>query len=259
MFVDDHWCPAFAAWTTAVLRGRVSIDDAVDALTHDVDDAAVSGLPDEPDAVQLSWAMGNFRRQGITGLCSAWAAPGNTGRLPGPPDFNARAVSRGGAVVSVDGAALGVLADVTTVGSDDDHLVRVQWQVERVQRFAQPFVVSLPEAERLMIEALHQGLSALERLDVAQWRDEVLDVMKAWNDDDALIAPPGLPDRAYRVMAQTQRLLTVLELATEDDGGALSTGEAAARKAVLAPLIPAVRDASAAAWNSGLTTSKVAQ
>ena len=242
-----------------MLRGRASIDDAVDALTTDVDDVDVSGLPDEPDAVQLSWALGNLRRQGITGLCYTWAAPGNTGRLPGPPDFNARAVSRGGAVVSVDGLMLGVLADVTTVGSDEDHLVRVQWQVERVQRFAQPFAVSLPQAERQMIEALHRGLSALERLEVAQWRDEVLDVMKAWNDDDALLAPPGLPDRAYRVMAQTQRLLAVLDLAIEDDGGALSSGEASARQAVLAPMIPAIRDASSAAWNSGLATSTVTQ
>lgn len=242
-----------------MLRGRVSIDDAVDALTTDADDVDVTGLPDEPDAVHLSWALGNLRRQGITGLCYTWAAPGNTARLPGPPDFNARAVSRGGAVVSVDGVMLGVLADVTTVGSDDDHLVRVQWQVERVQRFAQPFALSLPEAERQMIETLHRGLSALERLDVAQWRDEVLDVMKAWNDDDALLAPPGLPDRAYRVMAQTQRLLTVLDLAIEDDGGAVNSREASARQAVLTPLIPAIRDASSAAWNSGLATSTVTQ
>ena len=259
MLIDDQWCPAFAAWTTAVLRGRASIDDAVDALTTDVDDVDVVGLPDEPDAVHLSWALGNLRRQGITGLCHTWAAPGNTGRLPGPPDFNARAVSRGGAVVTVDGVMLGVLADVATVGSDDDHLVRVQWQVERVGRFAQPFATTLPEAERQMIEALHRGLSALARLDVAEWRDEVLDVMKSWNDDDALLAPPGLPDRAYRIMAQTQRLIGVLDLATEDDGGALSSGEAAARQAVLATLIPVIRDASSAAWNSGLATSTVVQ
>ena len=259
VLANDQWCPAFASWCTAVLRGRVAIDDAVDALTEGLQDVTVIGLTDEPEPVQLAWTFGRLRKLGVTGTCALWAAPGHPAGLPGPPDFNARAIARSGAVVTLDGPPLGILPDITTVGPDDDYLVRLEWHVEQVQRHARPFASSLAEAERNMVNALHQGLTALEQLDVAQWRDDVLDVMRSWDDDEVLLAPPGLPDRAYRLIAQTERLMGVVDLALADEGGAVSASEAAVRQAALSRLVPAIRDASTAAWNSGLAVSSVSQ
>jgi hypothetical protein len=63
--------------------------------------------------------------------------------------------------------------------------------------------------------------------------------------------PPGTDPVALSVLARAQRLARVLDLAlTDAPGGAVTTGQAAARDDALRPLADAVREAITAAFNA---------
>ncbi|TWG94982.1 hypothetical protein L615_005000000030 [Nocardioides sp. J9] len=62
-----------------------------------------------------------------------------------------------------------------------------------------------------------------------------------------LEAPDGVPGRCIDLAGRALHLLDVARLALEDDGGALSTAEATARRAALEPLERTARHALGAA------------
>ena len=236
-----------------MLRGRVSIDHALDTLLGEDEAVEFASLPGTDDSVSFSSAIGEFRRLSITGLVYAAALPGDVMGLPGPPAFNAAAVASGGAVLAADGMPLGLLASVQQHGPEGDAVSTVEWQSHEVARFAPAPTLSLSEAERQLLETLNESLNELGRLDVERWREEATDLTVGWHQGSKEQLPPGLTERAQRLIARSERMAEVLSLAIDDDGGALSSSEAMLRHQTLTTLQRHVQQAAVTAWNSGLS------
>ncbi|MEV4193002.1 hypothetical protein, partial [Streptomyces toxytricini] len=158
-----------AAWGNALLAGLVSPDGAASSIVGGDAVHRVAGLPGEPVPVGLTLALGRMRALGVTGLRVALPAPGHPLGLSGPPEFNARALEAGEAVVAV-GAALGLVPEVAEAGPAGDVHVEVVWRCLPVREAPPADVPSLGEAERELAEAVREATAVLTRLDVAQPR-----------------------------------------------------------------------------------------
>lgn len=110
-------------------------------------------------------------------------------------------------------------------------------------------VDSLSQARREIQLALSEAVDALEALDVARDRpdlaEELLDLSLATIPDELL--PPHLDPRRLDVLERAARLLAIVDLATGDDGGAVTAGQAGSRAAALAHVARSARHALAAA------------
>ncbi len=213
-----------ATWGTAALRGLVP-------------------LADVPDGAAVNALLLPLRESGISGLRAVLVAPGDVVGLPGPPAFNAVACDVGECVVAVDAWPAGSGATVALVPGEGG------WTVHAVEHRPTLAVTDLGEADQGLREALLEAAEILGELDVARWRPEAAE---RWADLSAASLdggefPPGLPTRAIAVLATGLRLRAVLELALEDDGGAVSGWEAGRRAEVLRRLDGVARRALSAA------------
>ena len=146
------------------------------------------------------------------------------------------------------GADVALVPTVTTFGppGDQGHLVSWAW------RFAHPPppVPALRELERALTEELIAAGSTLARLDVAAWRPEVtqlLDDLRSGRAADPL--PRPFPPTAQALAARSARVLAVVDVASRDEGAALTTGSDQTRREALVALERAARHALAAACN----------
>ncbi|MFF2527030.1 hypothetical protein [Streptomyces liangshanensis] len=242
-----------AAWGNALLAGFVSPDDAVHAVVGEDAVHRVEGLPGETGPVGLTLALGRLRTLGVTGYRVALPAPGHPLGLSGPPEFNARALDAGEAVVAT-GAPYGLVPEVTAVGPDGDRHVEVVWHCLPVREAPPADVPSLGEAERELAEALREATDVLSRLDVAASGPvaaAALDAYRARAERGREVLAPGYPPRAVRVLELAQRVALLVELAYErGDGGAVSASEMAARGAALRPVERVARRAQVASYNA---------
>jgi hypothetical protein len=208
----------------------VSLDDARDAVVGE--DAAhhVAGLPGEAGAVPLILALGRLRGDGADGAGLALPVPGDPVGLAGPAEFNAAALDTEEAVV-LAGADLGLVPHVAGAG--------VVWQVHAAT--GQRQYPDLAEADTSLRRALVDAAEALADLDVARWRPEVADELMALRKVSDVRLPPGWDPRAVRVASLSLRCRTIVDLALDDDGGAVSASEAEARRRALLPLDHAAR------------------
>ena len=115
----------------------------------------------------LTLALGRLRSLGAAGLRVALPVPGHPLGLSGPPEFNARALEAGEAVL-VYGAALGLVPEVYEAGpAGDPSTWRCVWDCLPVREAPPADVPSLGEAERELAEAMREATELLTRLDVA--------------------------------------------------------------------------------------------
>jgi hypothetical protein len=259
-----------AAWGTAWLRGRVGLDDVVAVVTGDDEPHRVApiggngaggngaGGDDEP--APLAWALGRLRGAGAIGLRATLPVPGDVVGLPGPGPFSTAALAAGEGVV-VLGAGLGIVPRVQRHGTvREGQAVTVRWERYDVPETGGSALAGLPqvnEAEHDLQAALREATTALLALDIARWRPEVADALRALRAGEgpqrgAAALPPGHPPRAVRLYAQAARLGTVVALAGSDEGGALVAGEVRARRDALAALGRSVHRARLAAANAAL-------
>jgi hypothetical protein len=219
-----------AVWFTAWARGRASLDDARDAIVGG--DAAhdVVGLPGEAGPVPLIMALGQLRAVGAVAAGLALPVPGDPLGLAGPPAFNADALEAGEAVV-LEGAEAGLVPHVTGAG--------VVWAHHQATSRRQ--VPDLAEADSALRQALVSAADTLADLDVARWRPEVADELTSLRRPYDVPFPAQWSARAVRVASLALRCRSIVDLALDDDGGAVSAGEADARRAALAPLDHAAR------------------
>ncbi len=232
-----------AVWGTAALDGRTSPDEAVDRVAPDGAPLRFGGLPGEA-VVGLTLALGRLRTLGATGLRLVLPVPGDPAGLPGPRAFIEEAVAARAAVVTVGEAndvRIGLLPGI-----------RNAWQAHRVLAGTGVELPLLAEADRALQETLRLSAEELVRLDVARWRPEVAQAVASIRDGagPAASLPPGLPNRAHRVLALALRVGAIVELAGQDPGGAVSAAEMASRAAALTPLARASRRALVAACNA---------
>ncbi|MER6914979.1 hypothetical protein ABT354_25160 [Streptomyces sp. NPDC000594] len=245
-----------AAWGNALLAGLVSPDDAVHAIVGGDAVHRVSGLPGEAGPVGLTLALGRLRGLGVNGWRVALPAPGHPLGLSGPPDFNARALEAGEAVVG-HGAPYGLVPEVTEAGAGpgaEDRHVEVVWRCLPVREAPPADVPSLGEAERELAEALREATEVLTRLDVAASgpvAEAAVDAYRARAERGREVLAPGYPPRAARVLELAGRVGLLVSVAYENGhGGAVSAGEMAARAQALRPVERVARRASVAAYNA---------
>ncbi|MFD4952286.1 MULTISPECIES: hypothetical protein [unclassified Streptomyces] len=244
-----------AAWGNSLLSGYVSPDDAVLAIVGNDAVHRVEGLPGESGPVGLTLALGRLRRLGVDALRVALPAPGHPLGLSGPPEFNARALEAGEAVLC-HGAAFGLVPEVHEAGPEGDVHAEVLWHVLPVREAPQADVPSLGEAERELAEALREATSVLSRLDVAgsgPVAEAAIDAYRARAERGPEVLAPGYPPRAVRVLELARRVALLVSLAYGNGhGGAVSASEMAARGDALRPVERTARRAQVAAYNSVL-------
>lgn len=224
-----------AWWGTAFLRGLVSPDDYVEAVLGD-DAAHVFGGPEPASLLEATAAV---RRQGATGFGAAFPAPGDPDGVAGPAAFSMAATEAGEAVL-----ALGVRTE-PGVGWVPERVGRaVEWSVHEARRRMPP---DLGDADRTLRRTLLATADGLARLDVARWQPDVADALHDLRAGAPVAVAPGVPERAADLARRALHLEAVVDLALDSEGGAVSAGEIAARRAVLTPLGTAARHALTAA------------
>jgi hypothetical protein len=225
-----------AAWGTAALAGEVSPDDAADQVCGSHDAAhRVLGLPDEPQPVNLPYALGRLRALGATGLRLVLPVPGDAAGLPGPADFNQRAISRGEAVVTTGRARLGLLSES-----------RGAWSAHPVGDAGRA-VLPLPDAARDLTRVMQEATELLVRLDLTRWEPAAAGVLAERSRAVRPELPMSADVQAQHVLHQALRIARIVELARAGDGAALTAAEMTARTEVLRDLDTAARRAVEAA------------
>jgi hypothetical protein len=141
-----------------------------------------------------------------------------------------------GEAVVASGTGLGLVP--TRVGPT------VVWQAHPADRRQVPDV---GEADRSLRSALLATANGLAALDVARWRPEVADELVDLRHPQPVAAPPGIPARCLDLAGRALQAITIVGLALEDDGAAVSASEMERRRAALQPLDTAGRRALVAA------------
>lgn len=236
-----------AAWAAAFFAGRVSIDQAADAVTGGDAPHQVGGLPAyDVELVPLREVLVAWRRGGGS-VRVVLPVAGDVRGLPGPAAFRSAALEHGEAVV---GPGLGVVPEVIDYAPSSAPCT-VIWQAFPIEAVPADYL-SLADAQYELTTAIRESASALSAADVAGWMDDVADTLHdARRAGERLNLPPGFPSRAVALLAQAERLQAVLDLAFSDPtGGAIDRTGIAARTAALQPLATAVRRARIAGYNA---------
>jgi len=216
-----------AWWGTAWLRGYVVADLVVDAVLADDATHVVAGLPDVEGSVSLTRTLAELRATGADTVGIALPVAGDPVGLGGPAAFNAAALEAGEAVVC---GGIGLVP--RQVGA------AVEWTAY----VAGPRPLSdVGEADRALRLALQGAAVALADLDVARWRPEAADELMNLRHRPVVAPPPGTPARCVELAARSLQALAIVDLALEDDGGALSAAQASERRQSLQPLGSAAR------------------
>ena len=219
-----------AWWLTAWLRGHEVTDHLLEAVARD-EAHVVVGLPDGDGS--LLDLLAHARRSGADSAGLALPVEGDLLGLGGPRALNDAAVEAGEATVL---PGLGLVPSVTGSG--------VTWSVTAADRRQLPDV---GEADRALRAALVETAQELAALDVARWRPEVADALMDLHHPPHVEAPLGTPPRCEQLAARGLQAWAIVDLALEDDGGALSAYEIERRRGALRPLERAARRALVAA------------
>lgn len=213
-----------AWWLTAWLRGHEQTDTVLDVLGDGARVVAGGSLVD---------LLGDLRRSGAAYAGLALPVEGDPLGLGGPVAFNAAALEAGQAVVA------------GTVGLVPDEIGEtVQWHVHPAARRQLPDV---GEADRGLRATLVSTADDLAGLEVARWRPEAADALMNLHHRPMLDAPLGTPVPCVELAARGMQAWSIVELALEDDGGAVTSYDVERRRGILQPLERAARRAVVAA------------
>jgi hypothetical protein len=216
-----------AWWGTAWLRGHVVADLVVDAVLAGDATHVVAGLPGVDGSVSLTRTLAQLRATGADGVGIALPVSGDPVGLGGPVAFNTAALDAGEATVC---GGIGLVP--RQVGA------AVEWTAYAA---GWRTLSDVGEADRALRLALQHAATALADLEVARWRPGAADALMNLHHRPALEPPPGTPGRCGELAARSLQALAIVDLALEDDGGALSAAQAALRRESLQPLGAAAR------------------
>jgi hypothetical protein len=236
-----------AAWSAAWLDGRASADEVLRATAGGDAPHQVGGLAAfDAELVPLSEVLITWRRSGGP-VRLVLPVAGDVRGLPGPADFRSAALETGEAVC---GATVGIVPTVI------DHApssapATVLWEAFEIAGAPADFI-AVADAQYELTTAIRESASALSAAGVAGWIDDIADALHDARQAGAnLNLPPGFPSRAVALIAQAERLQSVLDLAAQDPtGGAIDRTGIAARGDALRPLATAVRRARVAGYNA---------
>jgi hypothetical protein len=211
----------------------VVVDLVLDAVLLDDATHVVAGLSGVDGSVPLARALAELRISGVVAPGLALPVPGDPVGVGGPAAFSTAALEAGEAVVA---GRIGLVPR------------RVGGAVEWTAYDASPRqLTDVGEADRGLRRALQESAVGLAALDVARWRPEAADALMNLHHPPRLAPPPGTPPRCAELAARALQAQAIVDLALEDDGGALGAAEIAARRGALQPLGAAARRALVAA------------
>lgn len=245
------------AWGAAWLAGEVGLPELVERVAAHDDEHVVCGL-DPGGPIGLDRAVARLRADGTTRLRVVLPAPGDLVGLPGPGPFTRAALEASEGVLALrpDGTGTGLVPALTSHGSPFDGTVTtVTWTAHPVSAAGPDPGPYLHDAEHDLRRGVVEVAEVLRALDVARWRPELADALQDLRrqarqgiDKDEL--PGSYPARARALLVQARSLGTVVQLALQDEGGAVDTREAVERERALRGLLALVRRARVAAYNS---------
>jgi hypothetical protein len=245
--VAELRCGPLAAWAAAFFAGRVSVDQAADAVIGDDAPHQVGGLSGyDFELAPLREVLVAWRRGGGS-VRAVFPVAGDVRGLPGPAAFRSAALEHGEAAI---GSGVGVVPEPIDYAPSSAPPT-VLWQAFEIEPAPVDYL-SLADAQYDLTSAIRDSASALSAADVAGWMDDIADTLHdARRAGERLNLPPGFPPRAVALLAQAERLQAVLDLAFSDPtGGAIDRSGIAARTAALQPLAIAVRRARLAGYNA---------
>ena len=234
------------ALALAARPGFDAVRGVVQGIQGDDEPHTVVGLQGTGDLAQLvrAWCAD----AGPVEVAALLPAPGDVSGLP--PWVAAAAVEAGECLLVHLGGSWAVVPQVVAFGSHLEPGYQVTWTVHQVEdwRLRVPGVVgTLGEAEQALRACLRTATQALVDLDVARWRPDAAAAIAALRATADLGLPAGLDPRVVRVVGDAARLRTIVELATADDGAAVSLWQADQRTAALRDVERSARRAIAAA------------
>jgi hypothetical protein len=257
---------ALAAWGSAVLAGTASIDDAVTAVQGNDDPHGVdlSNVPFDAPVDGLVGLFAALRRGGVTRLRLLLPTEGDLAGLPGPPHFNSAALDVGECVVADDGLPCGFVPIIVRHGAPDaddespDATLSVVWCGLPIRESAPGGgLADLSESRRLLLTTLQEASATLEHLEVTAWAgDPAPGLERVRHRSVSAGMPPGTPSRAASVLDLAWRVRTVVEIASQDDGGAVNAWESQQRAQALRRLDVVSRHAVVAAVNAALEPAR---
>lgn len=177
--------------------------------------------------------------------------PGDAAGVPAP--VSARATEAGECLLlTISGEHVALVPEIEVFGSVLEQGFLVTWHAQSVQPWETRFlgaVGSLSEAERGLRRALRTATEALAGLDVARWRPDAAQAILALGSGAAVPwdLPPSFDQRQVQVLTLAARLRAIVELARDDDGGAVNLWQADQRSTALREVDHAARHAMAAA------------
>lgn len=264
---------ALTSWGNALLDGRVRPDDvadlAVDGREHRLL-RAHEGVAGEGGAVDvdveelgLAYGLAQLRSQGTARLRLVLPVPGDALGLSGPASVTERAVAAGAAVLTVPpetpptellpssaaAAANGTGSPSSRVTAlvPETSRAQVLWHTMAAAAGGESALPDLPTAERALKEGLIEVTETLVALDVARSDPRAAEALASLREDPHLPLAPGHPARGVRVLFQAWRLLAIVDVATRNEGGAVTRGEMSSRREALSGLAATARHALAAA------------
>ena len=241
--MQDFPAGRFSVWVTALLTGRTSYDEALDAVAGSSAHRVV-GLPGTDEAVPLGWALTALRSAAERRFRLVLPVPGDVRGVPRVPGLAAQALEAGQAAV---GERLALVPEI--LGAEA--IAWTAFSLEGAEPVTPPVEGSLRSVSGALDLAVRAAARTLVDLDLARWHPEVPALLAGLASTRA----PGLPHDhdplAISVLGRAQRLAAVLDLALADaPGRAVNHAQAAARDDALRPLAQAVREATAAAYNA---------
>ncbi|MBA3310283.1 MAG: hypothetical protein H0U28_09530 [Nocardioidaceae bacterium] len=228
-----------ACWLNAWLGGRESADAVITGLTEGQPHMGFSNFG-ASRSLSAAFLLGELRQQGVHRVSAALPAPGDLVGLGGPSTFNTEALDVGEAVL-LHGPDVGFIP--SRVGPS------TQW----VGATAAPptYLPDIATADQELRLALVDAARDLAELDVASWNPEVADALMNLRAPTELDAPMAfVSPSAARTALAGLRSQRIVELAFRDDGGTVSSSQAAMRRTALTPLARASRAAVVAACSS---------
>jgi len=244
-----------ALWAGPVLTGRADAAALLRAVQgddepHEVAVEAGAALSAWPTPTRLPDLVEALREHHVRALRLVLPVPGDPSALPGPPAVNEAALDAGECVVSVGGPPLVLVPEVVEFGSVYELGHEVTWHVLPCSPPVAPLASSVGDAERELREALLRATDVLTDLDVGRWRPDAAELVANLRKPAPLgPLPATTTPRVTKVLDLAWRVRSIVELAREDDGAAVSGWEADRRTQELRALESVSRRALVAAVN----------